>query len=210
MKRLFLWPFSLIMLLTLGGCSQLLLRQTCVGLATDINYCLAPLPLQDKDLLPKDQAHGASQPAGQSGTQKVNLQLGETQHELLGQMVLTPQRLTLVGLAPLGQPLFSLDYDGVSLQSEQSLLLGDEFRAEYLMALMQLMYWPLDSINASLKGGALVQEPCHAVLCRVLYPDGGKEQILSIDYSHRDPWQARIHLRIPAVALSMTVTPLDS
>lgn len=210
MKRTFFWPWCLVMILTLSGCSQLLLRQTCVGLAKDINYCLAPLPLEDRDQLPKDQAHDKARPVGHSETQRVNLQLGEQHHELLGQMDLGPERLTLIGLAPLGQALFSLDYDGARLQSKQSLLLGDEFRAEYLLALMQLMYWPLDSINASLKGGALVQEPCKQVLCRVLYPDDSSEQILSIDYSHTDPWQAQIHLRIPAVALSLTVTPLDS
>ena len=42
------------------------------------------------------------------------------------------------------------------------MLLGDNFKAEYLMAMMQLIYWPEQSIRAHLEGGHLGQGLCDA------------------------------------------------
>lgn len=47
---------TFLVLLAATGCTQLLLRQTCLGLSTNVNYCLAPLPVQARELREKPNA----------------------------------------------------------------------------------------------------------------------------------------------------------
>ncbi|MCL1124593.1 DUF3261 domain-containing protein [Shewanella surugensis] len=209
----------LLLLLLLSACSQTFDRQTCVSLPQDSRYCLAPLPNQTRSL-----------------TQKISIKVGTQQHELMGQLDLTPNSLTLVGLAPLGQPLFTLVYNGKSLSSKQSILLGKQFKAEYLMAMLQLIYWPQAEVNQYLQGAKLKsfsqQVPlcrsnnvniqagsitckeglqCNATLCKALYNTQKKPPatpILQIQYSQLDPWGSKVELSIPEADFTLTMTPI--
>ncbi|MCL1121852.1 DUF3261 domain-containing protein [Shewanella seohaensis] len=228
--------FSLLLIsLGLMGCSELLYRQTCVGLAKDMRYCLAPLPRDfgpatDKPLTkpltndPKIQGNsqqgdskaGVSSP--QSFSQKVSIKVGDNTHELLTQLELEGERMTLVGLAPLGQALFTLVYDGNTLSSEQSLLLGDEFKAEYLMAMIQLIYWPEQSIKSHLEGGELVTGLCDAIPCRQFYSQDtlisrsdNQTQVIQIRYQQQSDdalWQAHINLTMPQAKFELEIQPI--
>ncbi|QYK05015.1 DUF3261 domain-containing protein [Shewanella zhangzhouensis] len=207
------------LLLAATGCTQLLLRQTCLGLSTNVNYCLAPLPVQAKELkenpdAPKPQrapkapaTTPAPTPKNQSQTQKVSIEINGKRHELLSQLELDGQRLSVVGLAPMGQPLFDVSFDGNQLKSEQSVLLGDNFRAEYLIALLQLIYWPEQELNAALSGGQVSEQSCPQRRCRILTSpeDGG---IVHISYSHQEPWLATIILEMPSAGMKLKITPL--
>ncbi|MFB2781441.1 DUF3261 domain-containing protein [Shewanella mangrovisoli] len=228
--------FSLLLIsLGLMGCSELLYRQTCVGLAKDMRYCLAPLPhdfgpATNKPLTkpltndPKIQGNsqqgdskaGVSSP--QSFSQKVSIKVGDNTHELLTQLELEGERMTLVGLAPLGQALFTLVYDGNTLSSEQSLLLGDEFKAEYLMAMMQLIYWPEQSIKSHLEGGELVTGLCDTLPCRQFYSQDtlisrsdNQTQVIQIRYQQQTDdalWQAHINLTMPQAKFELEIQPI--
>lgn len=229
----------------LTGCSELLFRQTCVALAKDTRYCLAPLPhnfapatdkpLREPTAKPADISSpqtesktGALSP--QSFSQKVSIKVGDESHELLTQLELEGERMTLVGLAPLGQALFTLVYDGNTLSSEQSVLLGDSFKAEYLMAMMQLIYWPEQSIRAHLEGGHLVIGLCKTVAetlnnaqgstipCRQIYSQDPLEsnsteqaQVLQINYREGSGdmlWQAHINLTMPQAKFELEIQPI--
>ena len=185
--------------LLVSACSQTLQRQTCVALAKDVNYCLAPIP-------PGSQAR--------SVTQQVAINVDNSRHELLSHLELDREQLTLVGLAPLGQALFTLVFDGASLNSQQSMLLGDEFKAEYLLALIQLIYWPLEDVNAHLQGARLTSPECNAPRCRRIYATGSdakidqKESLLMIRFDKRDPWQAEVELTIPKAKFELKITPV--
>ncbi|GHB14804.1 DUF3261 domain-containing protein [Shewanella indica] len=213
-------------LVGLSGCSQLLYRQTCVALAKDVSYCLAPLPLNQA--APKGQTSdtkatkGSKQPDEPQGSdsvqtqtleqtlslsQQVRLQRGEQSHELISQLELQPQQMTVVGLAPLGQALFTLIYDGHTLTSEQSVLLGNEFKAEYLLALLQLIYWPEEKLNAYLDGARVKLEDCAAVLCRVLLSNDNRE-LMRISYSSPNIWHAEVTLNMPQADLKLNIKPL--
>ncbi|MCR4535472.1 DUF3261 domain-containing protein [Shewanella xiamenensis] len=233
-----------LMLSNLGlmGCSELLYRQTCVGFTKDMRYCLAPLPQHfgpatDKPLT-KPTTQPAANPAGtdsssqsqqgdskagvsssQSFSQKVSIKVGDNTHELLTQLELEGERMTLVGLAPLGQALFTLVYDGNTLSSEQSQLLGNEFKAEYLMAMMQLIYWPEQSIRSHLEGGSLVTGLCDAIPCRQFYSQDSTQndsdtqltQVIQIRYQHQTDdtlWQARINLTMPQAKFELEIQPI--
>jgi len=185
--------------LLVSACSQTLQRQTCVALAKDVSYCLAPIP-------PDSQVR--------SVTQQVAINVDDARHELLSQLELDREQLTLVGLAPLGQALFTLVFDGASLNSQQSMLLGDEFKAEYLLALIQLIYWPLEDVNAHLQGARLTSPECDAPRCRRIYATGSEaksdqqESLLMIRFDKRDPWQAEVELAIPKAKFELKITPV--
>ncbi len=211
--------------LLITACSQTLQRQTCVELAADVSYCLAPVSLQA--LTDNKQAISA--------TQKISIETTDNQHELLSQLEITGQELTLVGLAPLGQALFTLTYDGNTLISEQSQLLGDQFKAEYLLAIMQLIYWPDTSVNQHLQGAKVQSYPCDTTLCRGLFfannnakneandLDSENQPIIAIRYNllddsnlnqssldknKLDKWQADVNLNIAAANFKLTISPL--
>ena len=188
------WPYlvSLLLIMLTSACSHTLQRQTCVALASDVNYCLSPIPA-DAQI--------------RSLTQQVSIQVDGSHHELLTQLEQDKHNLTLVGLAPLGQALFTLTYDGNSLTSQQSMLLGDEFKAEYLLALIQLAYWPIEDVNPHLQGATLISQPCNAAQCRTLYANE-KEGIMQISYDQQDPWKAVIQLAIPKAKFELKITPI--
>ncbi|MGS0677372.1 DUF3261 domain-containing protein [Shewanella sp. 125m-1] len=213
-----------IILLALGSvlltaCSQTLQRQTCVELAQDVNYCLAPVA--EQRMLSEQTA---TQPAI-SVAQKVTIKTQASQHELLSQLELDQQQLTLVGLAPLGQALFTLTYDDYTLVSEQSQLLGDQFNAEYLLAIMQLIYWPDSSVNRHLQGAQIRPYACDVALCRGLFfakneagnetkqTPNAEQPIIAIRYSDfsqgsEDKWQAQVQLSIDAANFTLAISPI--
>ncbi|MEI6859914.1 MAG: DUF3261 domain-containing protein [Shewanella sp.] len=198
----------ILLAIILSACSQTFQRQTCVALAKEVNYCLAPIPLNEMN-----------QTWIRSVTQKAGIKIDSSQHELMTQVEIDANGLTLVGLAPLGQALFTLTYDGSALTSEQSILLGSEFKAEYLLALFQLIYWPKETVNSHLKGAKLISSDCGVSKCRKIYSiysnptknvNTGAENnsIVNIEYSHSDPWQAEIKLNIPEAKFKLTLTPI--
>ncbi|WP_345773520.1 DUF3261 domain-containing protein [Shewanella sp. Isolate11] len=190
-KNLLLKALLILSIVALSGCAQQLTRQTCMSLASEVDYCLAPLL---KNHL--------------SQTQQVNLEVDDKRHQLMSQLELTPEQLTLVGLAPLGQALFTLTYDGEHLDSQQSILLGDEFRGEYLLGLLQLIYWPIEDVNRNLQGGQLTRQTCDAALCRTLYASDNTTAIIEIRYSQSSKWQAQIILTIAQAKLTLKITPI--
>ena len=196
----------LIALLLLSGCSQTLTRQTCVTLAPEVSYCLAPI---NQQVLGSDRQTI-------SAMQKASINTQASQHELLTQLELNQQQLTLVGLAPLGQALFTLNYDGHNLISEQSQLLGKQFKAEYLLAIMQLIYWPDNSVNQYLQGAKISNYDCDAALCRGVffaknnpnYQADNQQAFITIRYSDLAHWQAEVELNIPAANFQLNISPL--
>lgn len=179
-------------LLLLSGCAQQLDRNTCMSLARGVDYCLAPLQSD----------------VNQSQTQQVSIAVQGERHQLLSQLEIVPQQLTLVGLAPLGQALFTVTYDGHSVSSQQSILLGDQFKAEYLLGLLQLIYWPIEDVNRNLHGGQLRSADCDAAQCRSLYANGSDTPQIEIRYNQQSLWVAKVALSIAQADLTLTINPI--
>lgn len=197
-----------IISIMLAGCSHTVQRETCVALAKDVSYCLAPIPLD-----------GVEDNWTRSVTQKAEIKVDTSRHELMTQLEIDPSNMTLVGLAPLGQALFTLIYDGQNLTSEQSILLGSEFKAEYLLAMIQLIYWPEETVNAHLRGAKIISIDCAAPSCRTIYANYDAslnvlsnrrhdDTVLNIEYSHKNKWQAEIKLDIPQANFELKITPI--
>ncbi|QSX33919.1 DUF3261 domain-containing protein [Shewanella avicenniae] len=180
----------------LAGCQQLRhAPASCVSLTAEVSQCLAPLPWQQSNALPPDDL-----------VQLVRFNRAESQQELTVSLSFTTQAMTVVGLAPLGQALFSLTFDGHSLSSEQSMLLGNQFRADYLLAMLQLVYWPTELLQASINGAELTEVPCGQSQCRQLHRDG--KLIALVTYQQADHWHSEAVLQLPAANIMLTITPL--
>lgn len=115
---------------------------------------------------------------------------------------------TLVGLAPLGNALFTVTYDGQQINSQQNRLLGSEFKAEYLLAMLQLIYWPINDVNQHLQQGQLVSSQDTAGPVRRLYANDSAVAAIEIKYNSSDLSQAQVQLMIADAQFNMTVTPL--
>jgi len=183
----------LLSLLLLSGCSQQLQRQTCVALSEAVNYCLAPINEQVEQ-----GAH----------SQTVQFSHGGQTHQLITELQIDQHTMTLVGLAPLGQPLFTIIYDGNRLISQQSSLLGKDFKAEYLMAILQLVYWPIEVVNQHLSSGRWQQQVCQSTLCRQLSQDNS-DVVLNAEYSQMTPWQAAIDIHITQANVQIRIQALQ-
>lgn len=185
---------ALLLLCALASCSQQFARKSCMAITSQAQYCLAPT------------VNALNAQSDISLSQMISMSHGQDNHELLTQLELSSQRMTLVGLAPLGQALFTLVYDGDTLQSEQSRLLGETFNAEYLMAIMQLIYWPTEQINQHLTDAQLRVTPCENALCKQLIDADGEQ--ITINYSELNPWQAKISVTIKSADILLHITPL--
>ena len=183
----------LLCALLLSGCSQQFQRQTCVALSEALSYCLAPINEQVEQ-----GAH----------SQTVQFSHDGQTHQLITELQIDKNTMTLVGLAPLGQPLFTIVYDGHRLISQQSNLLGKDFKAEYLMAILQLVYWPTDVINQHLSAGSWQQHPCQLALCRQLTADNN-DVVLNAEYSQIEPWQAAIDIHIIQADVQIMIQALQ-
>ncbi len=186
--------FSVVILaMFVSGCSQQLQRQTCVKLTPEVNYCLAPMlqsPTNNEQLL----------------SQKISFTHGEKHHELLTQLELNSTQMTLVGLAPIGQALFTVTFDGDEVISQQNVLMGEDFKAEYLMAIMQLIYWPHEQVNPYFNQGEMHDIDCTKQRCSALIVND--QQAITIDYSNTNPWLAEVILHFPAANITLSISPL--
>jgi hypothetical protein len=85
--------------------------------------------------------------------------------------------------------------------------LGEQFKAEYLMAIMQLIYWPTEQVNQQLSGGKLVTTACAMALCKQLVDDNGT--LITLTYNNIDPWLAQVNVDIDAADIHMQINPIE-
>jgi hypothetical protein len=72
------------------------------------------------------------------------------QETLLCVLELDSRRIAMAGLTNDGLSLFDLSYDGKTLQSRKSPLLPDTVAPEYIIADLQLVYWPAAALQKML------------------------------------------------------------
>jgi hypothetical protein len=63
--------------------------------------------------------------------------------------------MSVVGLNALGVRLFTIRFDGQQVQAEKSFAVPDAISPERLLADLQLVYWPLSSLQQTLKPAGL-------------------------------------------------------
>jgi hypothetical protein len=96
--------------------------------------------------------------------------------------------MTLVGLNALGVRLFTIRYDGNTVQSETAPAMSGPLMPERLLADLQLVYWPLASLSKPLAtAGLQLSEPTAGV--RRLRR--GEHLVAEAHYSSENPWSGR-------------------
>ncbi|HMN44775.1 MAG TPA: DUF3261 domain-containing protein [Povalibacter sp.] len=96
--------------------------------------------------------------------------------------------MTVVGLSAMGVRLFTLRYDGTTVQAEKGLPTPEQLTPERLLADLQLVFWPLASLQKPLQdAGWQVSEP--ATGTRRLRR--GDLLVAEAHYADQDPWAGR-------------------
>lgn len=100
--------------------------------------------------------------------------------ELDAVLDISPEAVTLVGMV-YGQRVFTLRYDGTTLEESRSMMMPREIRGSDILSDMQLSLWPTASIRAALPAEwSLSDSSEQRVLSR------GEQAIISITYENRE------------------------
>jgi hypothetical protein len=179
------WTILLFFLIILGlvGCSHLKPLQTqSVEIAQGVSLQLmSPATL------------GISQAI----TQSVTIKHANEEHNLLAQIEIDSDShsLIFVGMTPLGNRLFSIEYRANRWHYEVDPMLQDRIKLEYLLADFQLSYWFPELLQQRLSGGILQLEAANR---RAIYRDRDRDGKKLIDIRYDDksaPWKGRLELR---------------
>jgi len=177
-KTMKLYSLIAILALFLTGCSHLKhAKPTSVYLAKDINFQLLDLWKVDHDITLNQIVVGTYE--GKSYSMNVITQISK-------------KKMTVIGLTPFGVRAFTLNYDGQNLDLKLSGFIknAEEVKPEYILADMQLIYYPLADIRKNISGNISVKETNKKGLKRIFYH--GKKPFIEINYSSDDVWKSEI------------------
>jgi hypothetical protein len=85
-----------------------------------------------------------------SETQKITARYRQDQHTLIMQVQASPQQVVMAGLTPTGTRLFSLSFDGKTVESWQSPLFTAPFDGSYILADFELATLDLTTLRSAL------------------------------------------------------------
>lgn len=121
-------------------------------------------------------------------TQVVTIGYQRQEQQLLFYSEVSASAIDIAGLLPDGTRLFSIRYDGVSLQSEGSTDILQRLDPRYLLADMQIALWPLTEVRSSFAASnvCFATGSCELVetgdqLTRTLSKDGNV--VVAVHYS---------------------------
>lgn len=112
---------------------------------------------------------------------------------------ITPEQLTLVGLA-LGQRVLTLGYDGSKFNETRHPMLPDNVRGADILSDIELALWPAEAIRAALPAGWSLADDTTE---RVLSQHG--RIVASIRYTANPRWQGRIELNNQQYGYRLTI-----
>lgn len=168
----------------------MLKRAAVIGAAAAcLSACAASRPVdaaRDRPLLPP-----ATLGAEHSASQIVRGAFGERDATLQCAVSVRDGAMTVIGLTTLGVRAFTIRYDGVEVQHEQSLPAPSQLTPQRLLADLQLVFWPIEPLQTELKNaGWEVTAPFERT--RRLRRDG--RLIAEVHYDGGDPWRGRAWL----------------
>lgn len=117
-----------------------------------------------------------------SRTQTVVASYKGQQHLLLIQTEASPTRLVMAGLTPTGSRLFSVEFDGQTVQSWRSPLFNAPFDGRYLIADFELAQFPLEQLRPALSGPVQLRELQQDGVLRRELADLAGQSLIRIDY----------------------------
>jgi len=171
-----------------------MIRTVCfVSLCYLLAACssLGPAVTQPRTLLsPEDLGYSLS------AQQLIRIHFADDLQQMLVQLTVSPQRLELVALDGFATPLFKLDYDGETLKQQSFVPQLDSAMAEFILADIQLVYWPLARLQQLLQAQSfeLKETACQqAEHCRSFYQE--QQLVSQVEYHGSELWQDEVSLK---------------
>lgn len=138
--------------------------------------------------------------------QHIAVQYRGEQKDLMGASLLGPELVKISLLTPEGVGLLDIRYDGREVRAEQYLG-GKSIPPEALLADMQLVYWPLQSLRDALPAQWNLREKRDGDKHRrQLFFRG--ELFTEVTYSSDDIWRARVQLDQKVLGYSLNIKNL--
>ncbi len=109
---------------------------------------------------------------------------------------ISPERFNTVALTKFGARIFTISYYDNHLDFVPTPLIKatSKIRPEYILADIQLVYWPLDEIRKNLTGDVEILESKNGKgFTRTLSKNG--KIFIEISYSTKDKWNSKIRYR---------------
>jgi len=121
-------------------------------------------------------------------TQIVQIKYAKKHYDFITRLEIANHSFKLVGLTGMGVKLFTINSVDGDYKFETSPLLGSELNLAYLLADLQLTYWPVDQLNPPLQNHhahieAYTQQ-------RLIFHHN--EPIINIQFSSPDRWNKNI------------------
>lgn len=111
--------------------------------------------VQHKEIAGQPAAMPIAPPTGPARrvVQQLTATWTDRQESLVCVLELDSRRIAMAGLTNEGLSLFNLSYDGHTLTSDKSPLLPDAVAPEFMIADLQLVYWPVAELENILPAG---------------------------------------------------------
>lgn len=123
--------------------------------------------------------------------QQLHVAYGKDEAALQSVVRIDAARIALIGLSLSGQRLFTLDYDGETLQATRAAFAPEQIAPERVLADLQFAHWPLAALQAAWAPfGYAVSEPRAGL--RQLRRDG--QLVAETHSTQAGPWPARLWL----------------
>lgn len=194
MMRILLRIFSGVLLLAplsvLTGCASLQPYSSC-----DVSTG-SGLPI----------LHPAAFAVHQISSQQIHLHSAEQDFEFISQLEISPQRLILVALTPLGQKLFQIDYQAGTVDF-QRFGIPDVFDPAYLLSDISFIYGPRSALQRCLlQAGLAVKIQQDTAQRRIIHSSNG---LVEIRYATNRPWNGAITLNNQIQGYQLEIQPLS-
>ena len=111
-------------------------------------------------------------------------------HKFLAQAEVDPERAVIAGLTPFGNRIFLLTTVDGKVRYEPSPLFKVPVKPQFVMANLQLIFWPQDVLQNHITQGLLVEDRTGKGLIRKIYCR--EQECIRIHYSNSSPWRGQI------------------
>lgn len=169
---------ALLLLMFFSGCSAIKRNDaSLVHLSNNVKFRLLGLPEIHKEIILNQHIKGA---------------FNGQEHSVDAVLKISKNEMDVVALATFGIRIFTMKYDGRNIDFKVSSLVknNQQIKAEYILADMQLIYYPLDEIRRNLFGNVEVKEIKKNGMQRIFYSN--KTPFIKISYSGDDVFKSEI------------------
>ncbi|MGZ5008483.1 MAG: DUF3261 domain-containing protein [Methylobacter sp.] len=148
--------------------------------------------MQPRQVTDKPEPMPIAQPLGPARriVQQINAVWADRQESLLAVLELDTRHIAVAGLSNDGLSLFNLTYDGNTVVSDKSPLLPESVNPEFIIADLQLVYWPIVELQKKLPPDWRLEATQNKRILTV-----GNNKRVEVNYLSPDPvWPKAVEL----------------